>query len=363
MADGELQPLGQMLRQAREARGLDLDEVEMQTRIRAKYIQALETGDLSVLPSVTHAKGFLRNYAAFLQLDMNLVMAQFAAMTGGGTMPVTSVTANPSYTPPLRPAGSDQRGPDGRIMLPNETPPQTYPVQRPTYVTPKDRVGPAVPRGMGPGAKPHPSQPIYTPPQPEEAPARESQLKGLPARIIRSWIFTAAILLVGFVIIVWWSTTQLSKIEIDEIIPTPDDSEVIEAENIPTTAPEITFQPTSTEAQVVNLTPQILDRVLLNIEVTRRTWVRITVDGEIEFEGQADPGSVLQYEGQTEIIVLAGNAGGLDINYNGLDLGLMGERGELKQVFFTSVGKMLTPTATPTVTPTPTGVPSPTPRS
>src|SRR5438128_1255750 len=149
-----LQSLGQMLRQAREALALDLDEVETQTRIRAKYLQALESGDLSVLPSATHAKGFLRNYATFLQLDVNMVMAQFSALTGAGPMPVTTLTAAPTYTPP-RPADSAVTD-GGRVMLPTETPPPTsnYPTSRSTYVTPKDRVGPAAPKSVGKGKQP-----------------------------------------------------------------------------------------------------------------------------------------------------------------------------------------------------------------
>ena len=63
MAEDDLHTLGAMLRQARESQALSLEEVEAQTRIRVKYLQALETGDFSVLPSITHARGFLRQMA------------------------------------------------------------------------------------------------------------------------------------------------------------------------------------------------------------------------------------------------------------------------------------------------------------
>src|SRR6185369_11136944 len=96
------QSLGQVLRHAREARALALDEVEMQTRIRVKYLQALESGDLSVLPSAAHARGFLRNYAQFLQLDTNTLLTEFNSLTGEGVAPVTTITAPPSYAPPPR---------------------------------------------------------------------------------------------------------------------------------------------------------------------------------------------------------------------------------------------------------------------
>ncbi|NDJ52387.1 MAG: helix-turn-helix domain-containing protein, partial [Chloroflexi bacterium] len=71
------QSIGQLLRQAREERALTLDEAAMQTRIRLKYLEALEAGDFSELPSLTHAKGFLRNYARYLHLDVSALMGQF----------------------------------------------------------------------------------------------------------------------------------------------------------------------------------------------------------------------------------------------------------------------------------------------
>jgi cytoskeletal protein RodZ len=79
MTNGDLQSLGAMLRQAREQRALTFDEVETQTRIRVKFLQALESGDLSLLPSLAHARGFLRNYAQFLHLDANAIIAQLAS--------------------------------------------------------------------------------------------------------------------------------------------------------------------------------------------------------------------------------------------------------------------------------------------
>ena len=57
----EAEVLGHQLRSAREARELSLDQVEQQTRIRAKYIEALEQGNHSALPSAVQARGFLRN--------------------------------------------------------------------------------------------------------------------------------------------------------------------------------------------------------------------------------------------------------------------------------------------------------------
>ena len=69
MTDQELHKLGEVLRTAREAKGVDLARVERDTKIRARYLTALETGDYAELPGAVYTKGFLRNYGAYLGLD------------------------------------------------------------------------------------------------------------------------------------------------------------------------------------------------------------------------------------------------------------------------------------------------------
>lgn len=61
--------LGQMLREAREQRGLGLEEVEASTRIRKSYLAALEQEDYAKLPHPTYVKGFIKTYASFLGLE------------------------------------------------------------------------------------------------------------------------------------------------------------------------------------------------------------------------------------------------------------------------------------------------------
>ena len=69
MTDKELHKLGEVLRTAREAKGVDLARVERDTKIRSRYLTALETGDYAELPGAVYTKGFLRNYGAYLGLD------------------------------------------------------------------------------------------------------------------------------------------------------------------------------------------------------------------------------------------------------------------------------------------------------
>ncbi len=62
-------PISERLRAAREARGVDLFRVERDTKIRIKYLAAMEQGEFSELPADVYARGFLRNYASYLGLD------------------------------------------------------------------------------------------------------------------------------------------------------------------------------------------------------------------------------------------------------------------------------------------------------
>src|SRR5438093_13046309 len=66
---GDMVALGDMLREAREARGISLAEAERETKIRAKYLAALEDDDAGNLPGAVYARGFLHNYAQYLGLD------------------------------------------------------------------------------------------------------------------------------------------------------------------------------------------------------------------------------------------------------------------------------------------------------
>ena len=64
-----IQELGAMLRERREAMGASLAEVETATRIRQKYLAALESDEWHLLPGEVIGRGFLRNYSTYLGLD------------------------------------------------------------------------------------------------------------------------------------------------------------------------------------------------------------------------------------------------------------------------------------------------------
>src|SRR5688572_28143236 len=69
--------LPERLLAARERKGVDLYRAERDTKIRARYLAALERGDYRELPGNVYTKGFLRNYALYLGLDPDDVLLQW----------------------------------------------------------------------------------------------------------------------------------------------------------------------------------------------------------------------------------------------------------------------------------------------
>jgi cytoskeletal protein RodZ len=74
---GPVETLPERLYAARERKGVDLYRAERDTKIRARYLGALERGDYNDLPGAVYTKGFLRNYALYLGLDPDEILAQW----------------------------------------------------------------------------------------------------------------------------------------------------------------------------------------------------------------------------------------------------------------------------------------------
>ncbi len=68
---------GDLLKEKRLLKELSLDDVSKKTKIKLEYLQAIENSDFASLPSATFAKGFLRNYASFLYLNPDTIVAMF----------------------------------------------------------------------------------------------------------------------------------------------------------------------------------------------------------------------------------------------------------------------------------------------
>src|SRR6266513_560648 len=95
--------LPERLLAARERKGVDLYRAERDTKIRARYLGALERGEYRELPGDVYTKGFLRNYALYLGLDADEVVGQWRRERGDAAV------ARPVIAVP-RPIAQPRRG-------------------------------------------------------------------------------------------------------------------------------------------------------------------------------------------------------------------------------------------------------------
>jgi cytoskeleton protein RodZ len=99
-----LNPVGEQLKAAREAKGLSLDDVATQTRIPIRHLQHIERGEWDALPAVTYSVGFARSYANAVGLDGNAIGQQVREQLGGAREPAPAAAyyeaADPARVPP-----------------------------------------------------------------------------------------------------------------------------------------------------------------------------------------------------------------------------------------------------------------------
>jgi cytoskeleton protein RodZ len=88
---------------ARERKGVDLIRAERDTKIRVRYLSALERGDYRDLPGAVYTKGFLRNYAIYLGLDPEDVLRQWRRERGEQTAPEAVIVPPRPLDEPARP--------------------------------------------------------------------------------------------------------------------------------------------------------------------------------------------------------------------------------------------------------------------
>jgi cytoskeleton protein RodZ len=102
--------IGNSLREARLRQHLDFPELEQATKIRSKYLRALEDEEFDALPAETYVKGFLRSYAEYLGLDGQLYVDEYNSRYVVGD-------EEPVARPRRSRAGANQPRVDSRVVL------------------------------------------------------------------------------------------------------------------------------------------------------------------------------------------------------------------------------------------------------
>jgi cytoskeleton protein RodZ len=301
--------IGKHLSKQREILGLTLEDIERHTHLKKHYIQALEAGDLGGLPSPVQGRGMLKNYASFLGLDPEPLLLRFA---------------------------------DGlQAKLANS---------RPKEITQH---------------KNEDKQKIRLP---------------LPLRrMLSADIWIGILLTIGIIGFFAWGGIRILAMDSEQqpTLTAPSIADVLLAS--PTVTASLTPEPgtptqfepiefptlaIATDAESGKLVTQNPEETLIEVylNVRQRTWIRVTTDGEITQEGRVIPGSSYAYNAKNSIELTTGNAAAIQVYFNGVDLGTLGDYGQVVNRIYSYQGII---TATPTISPTPTvtqpSTPTPTP--
>jgi cytoskeletal protein RodZ len=95
-----VESLGEKLKTAREEKGFSFDQVSRETNIAARYLEALEAEDFSGFPGEPYIIGFLRNYGAYLGLDVQELLSLYRALKiQEQPVPVEQLLRSPSRLP------------------------------------------------------------------------------------------------------------------------------------------------------------------------------------------------------------------------------------------------------------------------
>ena len=104
--------IGSSLREARTRQGLDINEMEFRTKVRAKYLRALEAEQFDQLPGHTYIKGFLRTYADSLGMDGQLYVDEYNSRYVAGR----GRAAAPDAARPERAAARQRQQRESRLV-------------------------------------------------------------------------------------------------------------------------------------------------------------------------------------------------------------------------------------------------------
>jgi cytoskeleton protein RodZ len=109
--------IGNALKEARRRAGLDIRTVEDRTKIRTRYLRALESEDWGVLPGHAYVKGFLRTYANLLGLDGEALVDEYRRQVEGPQASPVPLSEGVLQRRRLREPGEFPAGPPSRLWI------------------------------------------------------------------------------------------------------------------------------------------------------------------------------------------------------------------------------------------------------
>ena len=356
--------LARRLRHAREARGITLEEAERATRIRRRFLEAIDVGDFARLPDGPPARGFIKIYARYLGLDVEQALGDFEAEVG---VPITQLNEVVPPPPERQPIVSryTQTVKLPQVRWKGELPP---PSQAELDLM-ADEVDDIEPNGSvaRPGAltlsrgeiiaRQNPRsafqssfslRPLKTRRNMELEAASAPRLPGYQtseAALPVSQILKIAAIAGGAIVVVLVvSLVILPALRPGApsqsaagaptpfpvtLLPQPTAEGVVPAQSggdQPNPASEPAGQPPQPAPVIQPLPGGGVEMVL---DARERAWVRVIVDGNVVYEGIPAIGPNIRWRANRTVGFETGNAGAFEVIINGTRLGAAGQRNQV----------------------------------
>lgn len=295
--------VGEILRTARESQGRAIAEVAEELCITQRYVISIERDEIANLPGFFFYKSFARQYAAFLGVDDKLLQPGLSAI---GAPPEPSL-------PPEANAREGRRPPPIRDLDP-----LVVDTNR-RYFSDRRLGWPVV--GL------------------IAVVVLCSGIYELWTRVPQRGVVPAA--------------NPVETVSITAPVPEPVAAEEPAAAAEPVVQPEALPVPADTAAVSqspavdVSATTDGLGRVVLSLSATEKTWLSITSNGKKIFSGILEPRQSKTLTGAENATMKVGNAGGIEVLWNGKPIGPIGPRGQVRTIQFTPENfRILSPSET-----------------
>jgi cytoskeletal protein RodZ len=283
-----METVGVWLRQAREAKGSTLEEAADATRIRPRFLEALETGDFTIFSvGEVQIRGFLRIYARYLDLSPEEILARHDAEGHGGE------AASSSEESAKAPPASSSR------PTTTSTRPQPRSITAPT-------------------ARP-----------------RQINLEKLMVAGLVLIVLLAIVAGVGYVVSRNNGGSRRSAVLPATATTPPKTALAPEAVDEPVSSAATPTLPASSASSEGGVT--------LTLDATEHVWTRVKSDNRTVFEGMMASGQAETWSGQEMIVVETGNGAGLQVSVNGQPQGTMCARAQVCTRAWGPMGEIDTP--------------------
>jgi len=286
---------GDRLRREREMRGITLDEITESTKISRRHLEALETEHFDQLPGGVFNKGFVRAYARFLGIDEDRAVAEYSA------------------------ASNEQPEPENKFPLEvHKEPNRDLNPRRsnlPLVFAIAALVGVLVGYGFWIKSKPHNSVPVEDIRQPAPANVTSEPHTNAPASPP-----------------VTTSSPELTK----------DSAQATATKQAPAQAAASSRPP---EPKREPLTAESADALasgkgafFVQVKAKEDSWVSIVADGKSVMQRVLPADKHKKIKAGKTLILRTGNAGGIEVSFNGRSLGPLGNENEPRTLTFNAFG-------------------------